>query len=133
MNSPSVRVLQGFVFAPLPVLAPLLVLNPEFFLTTLPLAFGLTLLVGVPVHLLLRSRGKESLGAYLGSTAIASLAVLLVLAAIAHALRDPDNPFAFSFGMMWTARFIIVAMLFLLCTSITAAFFWWIAVRRRPS
>ena len=134
MVIPSARLVRGFGSAPLPVLAALLVLNPRDFLdASMPIAFGLTLLVGVPVHLLLRCRGKESLGAYLGLTAIASLAVLLVAAAILHALRDPANPFAFSFEDMWSGRGVIVTMLFILCASITAALFWWIAVRKQPT
>ena len=139
------REVIGFIVAPLPFLAPFLVMfavlffdDPSELLVTAHLAatilvwsYGATLLVGMPVHLTLRRKGKRGLIAYLGLTFVGAL-VACAGAAIAEKLfiaPQEDNPFALT---MWSSVGVKVTVLFAVLASICACIFWAIAVRRSP-
>jgi hypothetical protein len=135
----------GFALAPLPVLAPLLLAFAATLFTAPPdladrlqamielvlMSYGTTLLIGLPVHLILRWKRRRSLAAYLSVTVTG---VLLIGAAIAigellFPPSAPGNPHALrmlgSQGVMATLVFAVIA-------SVSAWLFWIVAVRPRP-
>jgi hypothetical protein len=135
------REIAGFALAPLPVLAPLLLICAAI-LTETPsdsadivqvmlelvlMSYGATLLVGVPVHALLLWKQRKSLRAYSGLSA-ASVLVVGGTLVIVRELFPPHqiNPFEITVGgrLAATAALAVVAAL-------TAAVFWKVAVRPR--
>jgi hypothetical protein len=139
------REVIGFVAAPLPFLAPFLVMfgailysDPqegpaiaEMAGTLLVSSYAATLLVGLPVHLTLRALEKRQLFAYLTLT-FAGAVLAGALAAIGQKLFLPpqeDNPFQFN---MWSRVGPKVTLAFAVVACISACIFWMIAVRPRP-
>lgn len=139
----SKRELSGFALAPLPVVAPLLLMfgvilfsvprdSGAAFEAGAQLVLGCyvaTLLLGLPIHLILRWKGRHSLAAYLGLTDV-GVAIMGGLALICEALFPmvpESNPFAFTMR----GRFGVTATLASAAIACICAFiFWLVAVRR---
>jgi hypothetical protein len=140
----SRRELLGFALAPLPVVGPvtlvfgiiLLPLPPDS-LAALQAAsevvfwsYVATVVFGLPIHLLLRSKQQTSLRAYLGLAVVAAIAVLSGLALVSDGLFSDwakDNPFAFT---MWSRAGVVLSLIFVAVACLCASVFWAVAVRR---
>ena len=144
------REIKAFALAPLPVVAPLLLAigvnavigdtgdagAAAIFLAmwmVVLFGYGTTLVIGIPVHLLLRRFRKTRLIYYV---ALAALPFLLLAAAIAFHLRfgpaplPPVNPF----GLYQQGALVIKWMLaFAAIASLCASMFWYAGVRRPRS
>jgi hypothetical protein len=141
------REILGFTLAPLPVLAPLLLMFGLLFLAAQPgesaillgemlklvlAAYGLTILIGLPIHLFLRWRRWNSLRAYLGLSVLGAFLVGGVLA-VRQRLSPPpmaENPFGLH---MWGRAGIAVAITLAILFALSAWVFWRTAVRRPQS
>jgi hypothetical protein len=141
----SRRVSLGFFAAPSAVLSPFILVIafrapaeawpalPIFAVHILLVAYVVTVLIGLPVHLILRAKDRHGLADYVGATAVAaSLAALLVDLAgnLLSSMGPDDNPFRLTLlsrsGMTLTIIFIVAA-------GITAGLFWRIAIREPNS
>lgn len=144
------REIKAFVLTPLPVVVPLLFLTganavlgdtgdagvadiflamPAFVL----LSYGATLMIGIPIHLMLRRFRKTGLIHYLSA---AVLPFMLLAGAIAVWLRltptpaPPVNPFGL---FMQGAVAIKRTLAFCAITALSATTFWYTGVRQRKS
>src|SRR4051812_25088087 len=139
----SRRVVLGFVLAPLPVVGPIPLLE-AILLVGMPedganLAsdmmlmvfggYGVCLLLGIPIHLILARKGRSDLASYLLAVVAAVFAAACMAALLELRFRPSleRNPFGWS---MWS-RFgisatVIAAVLSCACASI----FWKVAVAR---
>lgn len=135
------REAMGFALAPLPVAIPLAFLfgfilldRPhdgesvlEALLQLILGSYGAALLIGLPIHFVLRGLGRYSLLAYLGATALSVAAIVGIIAISAGitpaSVRNPHGILS-STGLNTV---LIFAALSLACTSV----FWWVSVRRR--
>lgn len=141
------RVMLGFAAAPLVVISPIVsseatsLMNaaPDERLaiaaslaTTLAMAYGPALLIGLPIHLLLERQGKRDLPSYLLATALGS-PLVPALAAVFDKLIFPSSREENPFGMtMWSQFGVLLAIGFVAASCFTAALFWSIAVRPVP-
>lgn len=130
------RVCAGFALAPLPILAPFFLMvglasAPVFVIVQfLLLGYGVTLAVGLPVHLVLTMARRQDLLDYLAATAIVILALAGALTVYSRWIFAPvphGNPFAFP--LLWNQYGVGVTMASLVMAGIAAAVFWAIAVR----
>ncbi len=127
------RIIFGFLLAPMPILLPILWfstivsdtgLQPVQLLTLAAFIYGPTLLFGVPAHVLLRRFGKRRLWHYLA--AAMALPVLVTLAVfILEIIRTEDYN---SFGAMA----VMTGSLMAVAAALTALLFWLIAIWRSP-
>lgn len=130
----------GFALAPLPVVAPVLLMFAAIVSSVPPdseaalqaaaelvVAFYVAaVLVGLPIHLILRWKQQTSLVAYLGSTVVgAALAGGLILALQGLSSAN-DNPFAIT---MWSAAGITATLTFVAIACLCATVFWIVAIR----
>lgn len=126
------RLIAGFVLAPLPALALAAVIAREagLLLELMTIGYGATLAGGIPVHLILRMRGKQGFARYLGATAYAVLLAAFLVAASNTLLSRPaeDNPFRLA---MWSMPGVISVLFVAFLACFTAAVFWCVALRRR--
>ena len=138
------RELIGFAVAPLPVVGPLLLMFTVILSSAPPdsgaafeaaaeLVLGsylATLLIGLPIHLILRWKRRTSLAAHLGSTVVgASLPAGFALAYQALFPRwAGDNPFALT---MWSRAGVTATLTFVAVACLCGWIFWAVAVRRR--
>lgn len=138
----SKREILGFALAPLPLIAPLLLMfavvvfsaptdrssavNAAFQL--LVMAYGATFVIGVPVHLALRYRCRNSLAAYLGLTVSVIITICGVLALTERVLPPSvdDNPFRFQ---MWSRTGLTMMLALASAAALSAYVFWRVAVR----
>lgn len=143
MSMLAKRDLIGFAVAPLPFLGPLLLMHcvilldwptdSRFILRSMLglvlWSYAATLLIGLPIHLFLRWKGRRDLIAYLGATVVASI-LTGCISALMEGIFWPsraNNPFGFT---MWS-RFGLTAMLaFTAVASACAWVFWRFAVRQ---
>jgi hypothetical protein len=105
----------------------------RFFIAFLPAVYGTALLIGAPTHMLLQSRNRRDLGAYLAVTTVAALAAVTALTIASHVISDLENPFRLTVGTMWSVTGMSLTLTFLIGACITASVFWWIAVRARSA
>jgi hypothetical protein len=124
---PIERVILGFGLAPVPLLAPLLVFRPEAFIAALPFTYFAEILIGLPIHLLLMRLNRRDVGTYVAITGLVALIAVFATAAISHAFRDPQNPFALTIEDLLSRMGLVFGLV--ICACVTAALFWWIAVR----
>ena len=137
------REIVGFALAPLPVLGPLTLLFAMIVMSgdtasaaamiELPLmGYGATLLIGLPVHLYLRSRGRHELAAYVLLTAAGCVLIGATLAGY-DALCPPslqEDPFGMRMSGPFGAK-VTIAFTGLACLG--AWIFWRTAVRERSA
>jgi hypothetical protein len=139
------REVMGFALAPLPVLGPLLLgfvailfAHPpsdggsaiDAMLQLILMGYGATLVIGLPVHLVLRWRRRSSLSAYLGLTVL-SIAFIGGAFAVSDRFFPPvpdTNPFRLH---MWSRFGIGVTLAFAIAAGLSASVFWRVAVRQR--
>jgi hypothetical protein len=133
----------GFALAPLPVVAPVILMFavilsavPPDSVAALQAAAELVLwsyiaalVIGVPIHLFLRSKQQTGLLAYLGLTVMAAAVIGGLALVLAGQFSDwaKDNPFAFT---MWSRAGVIVTLIFAAVSCLCAFIFWGVAVRR---
>ena len=135
---------MGFAFAPLPVVAPVLLMFGAILarapidwaaastamLQVLALIYGATLIVGVPLHLLLHRTRRYTLLAYIGG-AVAAVVTTFGVVAIADRLR-PTSANASPFALHpWSGAGVVLAIMSAFFAAIAAAIFWIIAVKQR--
>lgn len=140
------RELMGFAAAPLPFLVPVLATHASILSTAPPdsavilfdmlvilcWGYGITLLIGIPIHLALRRVRQQRLFAYIALAAIAALlagCVLAVLEALLPPLPPERNPFGLT---MWSRFGVAVTIAFAVTGSVSAWIFWKIAVSNKP-
>jgi len=140
------REVKAFALAPLPVVLPVLLMcgailaePPQHaadafvvMFQSLAIIYGVTLVIGLPVHLLLRRKRQLALSSYLALTV---LEVALVAGAAAiwdrlHRSSVTSNPFALH---MWSAYGIKLTLVFAFLAALSASIFWSVAVRRPRS
>ena len=140
------REIAAFALAPLLVTAPILIMI-GFILASLPkdwpsaagamlelllLCYVTTLIIGIPLHILLRWNRVVTLAAYAGSTAAAIMSIAVALAILDRLIPHPssDNPFALH---MWSGFGFRMTLVGAALASLSAAIFWSVAVRRPKS
>ena len=136
------REIAAFALAPLPVVAPILIMF-GLILVSLPrdwpsaagamlqlllLSYGITLTIGLPLHLTLRRSGLVTLAAYAGTAAIAVVSVAVAFAIFDRVLpqRADNNPFALH---LWSGFGLRMTLAGAALASLSAAIFWCVAVR----
>jgi hypothetical protein len=96
-------------------------------------AYASALILGLPIHLLLRKRGLRSLGYYAGigaAVGLTSVAIVTVMETVVAWNWSPDNVRALSLWK-YSGRYIVIAALY---AAVASAAFWVIAVRQpRPA
>lgn len=138
---PFRRDFLGFVVAPLPAVAPLMLwagailfhqpkdsAGPLWAIFQLVLlCYAPTLLVGVPVHLLLQWRGRTSLITY-SSVAVATVLIVFGVLAVSQRLIAPvsDNPHRL---MLWGGEGVLVALGCAFVALLSTCLFWTVAIR----
>jgi hypothetical protein len=140
------RAALGFALAPLPVLAPFLLLLATvmasegsawpYFLEAAPIlvtiSYMAALLVGLPTHLLLQWIGRTSLWAYLGLTETMIVLGYLAPTVLLHALQPAPgpntNPHALSF-ILWSREGVMLLLWLAALALPCALLFWFVAVR----
>ncbi|MGF7150989.1 cytochrome c oxidase assembly factor CtaG [Sphingomonas zeicaulis] len=127
------RIIFGFLLAPMPILLPILWfsiivsdtgLQLVQMLTLAAFIYGPTLLFGVPAHVLLRRFGKRRLWHYLA--AAMTLPVLATLAVFIMEIIKTDDYNSFGVPAMWFGSILAIA------AALTALLFWLIAIWRSP-
>jgi hypothetical protein len=93
------------------------------------MAYGATLLIGVPVHALLRWKHRKSLKAYVSLSA-ASVLVVGTALVVVHELFPPHEMVPFEITM-WGRLIATIAMAVL--AALSAWVFWMVAVKQRHS
>ena len=136
------REIKAFALAPLPVVTPVLLMF-GFILVEAPrdgasvfgatlvmvlLIYGVTLLIGLPVHWMLQRKGQTALVAYLGFTV---LAVFVLSGAFAvwnqlAPIYADGNPH--SLRHMWSGYGVTMTLVFAALASLSASIFWCAAV-----
>jgi len=140
------REAKAFALAPLPVVGPMLIMFGAIAIVTpsegarvfgamlglLVWTYGVTLLIGVPVHLLLQRTRQTALTAYIGLTflTVSLIAGLFALWDRLSPRGKNDNPFALH---MWSSYGLKIALVFAALASLSAAIFWCVAIRRPKS
>ena len=138
------RTIGGFVLAPLPVVAPVILLFGIILLgrpydsasvigaglELVMACYGVTLLIGIPVHLLLTRLNRRSLRAYLGLTTLCAVVVVSALGLL-ELLLPPSleqNPH----GVVIASRAGMAAILAFGGLALLGAWiFWFVSVRQR--
>ena len=129
----------GFALAPLPVVLPFMLLfgyvlidvpsdGPsaiEALIEIIAACYGATLLIGVPVHVVLRRLKLDSLGAYLSGALVGVVAVGGSAAIVSAMTPPPKSPNPFAIPILTITE--VLAGLALVCASV----FWLVAVRAR--
>ena len=138
----SKRELLGFTLAPLPVAAPIL-LTFAMILSSVPpdseaalqaaaglvlASYAAALLIGLPVHLILRWKQQTSLVAYLGFTftgaGLTGASVLICCSLFSCGAED--NPFSFR---TWSAAGATATLMFAALACLCAFVFWAVAIK----
>jgi len=136
------REVLGFVVAPLPFVGPLILLclvlllemPPDsaaiaaFMIEIVAWGYAAAIGLGLPIHLILKHRGRHDLRSYILATVGAAFIVCagIALAELIFPHRPQDNPFGFS---MWSRFGITSTVGFAICASYSAFLFWKIAVK----
>ena len=142
---PLEREAMGFALAPLPIVAPFILMfelilldrpsdSPaviEAGLQLILVSYGVTILIGVPVHFALRRLGRCSLRAYLGATGLGVATIGGAMGLLQQLLLPPlaeQNPH----GLTLVSRAGMAAMLgFEVFALLGAWIFWHVSVRER--
>jgi hypothetical protein len=147
----SEREMRAFALTPLPVLALALLMSmstavrdrsgDEFLIslvgTVILTAFlyGAIILIGVPIHLLLRRLRKTALGYYLGLAVVPIVLLGVGLAIWARQTLKPLSPSENPFGLLrlWASGGIATTLTFAAIAALSASTFWYAGVRRPKS
>ena len=139
----SRRELLGFALAPLPVVGPVIVMFAVILSTVPPdcvaapqaaaelvfWSYIAAVVLGLPIHLVLRWKQQTGLLAYLGLAVVAATLVSGLALGLEGQFSDwaKGNPFAFT---MWSRAGVVVTLIFAAVTCLCALIFWAVAVRR---
>ena len=137
------REIMGFLLAPLPILTPFLLMFGvilsgapsdsaslfEAMLEIVLLGYGATLLIGLPIHLVLRWKRQSGLSAYLALSVMSTLLIASILAVLERLFPPTveDNPFGM---VMWSRFGVTVTLTFAIIAALSAWVFWRVAVRQ---
>lgn len=140
------REIIAFVLAPLPVVGPVVIMIgiilagfPKDWADALGamlkitvMSYGVTLLIGLPIHLLLYRNKRTALSAYTGLAAITVAILAGTFAALDWFLPASANanPFALH---MWSGFGFRITLIAVALASLSAAIFWSVAVRKPRS
>lgn len=140
------REVKAFALAPLPMVLPVLLMSGAILagppqhaadafvvmFQSLVAIYGATLLIGMPIHLLLRRNRQLGLRSYLVLTVMAVTLIAGAAAIWDRLHRSPvnSNPFALH---LWSAYGIKLTFVFALLAALSASIFWSVAVRQQRS
>jgi len=136
------REITGFALAPLPALAPFILMfaailfdQPDhradvlwIIIQILLLGYGVTLLFGVPIHLVLRRKRLTKIGPYLALSVLSALLIagLLALRQRLFGHVSANHPFPVH---LWGRAGVGLALMLASAAALSASVFWAVAVR----